>query len=1249
MISAIFLFLYKPTVFFDNIQYRIKQIIKLPNDYNYQFDKIQGNFIDGFSITNLTIYKMDEEISLLNKIEFKLQLLPLFVKNIELSYIDISNGSMNIDNLLDNNKKSVLTNQQKNDNFGYNLKIDKIHISDISFQLKNQSFSIKELVSDLDYTNMLQFNIHSATIVDNVKIEEYFLNNVNVNFQNNILNITNCMIETSVGKAVLYGEINATNIFDSNLTIEVPSYSYKSNEIQDILFEKHLIRIIGDTKSSSYAISTIGNLFYSNFKFDNVKVDALYKDNEISINNNMFSIGKGNIVYSGDFDSENWEIDLQLNDIKGRVDTLDYILNGPIHLSGVNSKQIFARTSNFIIDIASYAPMTISGGICKNNEIINSNENIYISSDGITCEIRILYYKALDDYEVGANIYFNEFNSPIKIKNLTDYELDGEIKFKLKKTDNFISTNGSVVLDRILVSPKIQVFDLLSDFTISLNNNQLNNLDFILRADSLQIGTNSFNNSQIIAEGNANRLNLKKVIISGENDQRVEFDGFAKDNFSYFGINSIHGNLSDIGFSADSIVVVKTNDYFSLSKVLLKVNDTEVYISGDYKNDLKYKFDLISDNLDLSQINSSLGIGQRIDGSAKGYLNISRWGEYPVILSNIEICNGKLDDILFDKLSGQFSYRDHRLTFNDFIINTKQGNLQVNGWATIPKSVETALDDSLHISAEYDNFELSSFNRYLPWHFNISGLVSGNLKLSEKTMDPYITMIFSVENPVFDRIIGKNTMGSLIYKDKNLYLKGIRFITENGKYTASGFIPVDLSLLKENRQSVLDNEIDIIITGSSLGDDFLIPYVNNIHSLSGRYSYQLLLNGTLRNPIRNGQVIVRNGQLNLLQLSNSIDDVNAVAKIHDNDLRIESLTATMRGKSEKNDLWTRFLSFINYSKTTVDSELEPNIQIDGYIDLSQFFKPKYNLNLSGNDIFISNTYGDFEGIGDAKFEINGRDTVSITGSFIPIADEFVISTEFETKSNLVIEDLIRKTIFNYDIYVPLNNSVKFENSVINIYADGELNITAQNNAPFKYSGTLNVNEGTFFFNGNEYTQTEGTIILDPSDQIPILDVHALTNIGGEDIYLSMIGKMNEPNLILESDSNYSQNDILELLLFRSNSTLSNTAISDQAGNFISNFLENELEKNVRQYKLIDRFQIQSSNALLQGFEDNDLNLFIGTNITPKTYLNIKSGISTDENNFEYEIGYRLNKNMSIVGRVDNDNHIHINYKLKFKY
>ena len=107
--------------------------------------------------------------------------------------------------------------------------------------------------------------------------------------------------------------------------------------------------------------------------------------------------------------------------------------------------------------------------------------------------------------------------------------------------------------------------------------------------------------------------------------------------------------------------------------------------------------------------------------------------------------------------------------------------------------------------------------------------------------------------------------------------------TKNGRYSGFGFLPLDLNLIIKNRVDISKEPIDFVFTGTTNNVEFLPPYFTLLDSLtsiktyvdsSNSYSIELLITGTLENPIRNGKVVIQNGRLYLDPIDGSISNIS---------------------------------------------------------------------------------------------------------------------------------------------------------------------------------------------------------------------------------------------------------------------------------------------------------------------------------------------------------------------------------------
>ena len=144
--------------------------------------------------------------------------------------------------------------------------------------------------------------------------------------------------------------------------------------------------------------------------------------------------------------------------------------------------------------------------------------------------------------------------------------------------------------------------------------------------------------------------------------------------------------------------------------------------------------------------------------------------------------------------------------------------------------------------------------------------------------------------------------------------------------------------------------------------------------------------------------------------------------------------------------------------------------------------------------------------------------------------------------------------------------------------------------------------------------------------------------------MSFIGFTDNPTLIFDSDK-YTQTEILKILTLGDVEGFSDPK---QAGNMLSNYVENEIEKTITKYSALDEFQLTSQGSFIENIDDSELKLTLGTQFSNKIYLNTELDLNDIENS-QYEATYRINQNTSIVGGLNENNLWHLSYRIKFYY
>ena len=138
---------------------------------------------------------------------------------------------------------------------------------------------------------------------------------------------------------------------------------------------------------------------------------------------------------------------------------------------------------------------------------------------------------------------------------------------------------------------------------------------------------------------------------------------------------------------------------------------------------------------------------------------------------------------------------------------------------------------------------------------------------------------------------------------------------------------------------------------------------------------------------------------------------------------------------------------------------------------------------------------------------------------------------------------------------------------------GDVSINQFGDEEANFAGELIIEEGKFYYYGDVFTIEEGYLTFDNRGFNPYLDISAFTTIDGEDIDISIVGKLDNPVLTFSSESGFSQSDILELLTWRKRfeeQEFSSTGIGYQASDIVLSWFGSQLDKNILKLSGLDR-------------------------------------------------------------------------------
>ncbi|OUV04802.1 MAG: hypothetical protein CBC40_04350 [bacterium TMED80] len=607
----------------------------------------------------------------------------------------------------------------------------------------------------------------------------------------------------------------------------------------------------------------------------------------------------------------------------------------------------------------------------------------------------------------------------------------------------------------------------------------------------------------------------------------------------------------------------------------------------------------------------------------------------------------------YDQMNLSFLLNSNKLIIDDFSFTADTSlGFELSGILPFKKSNKPNAEVSLNTT--FKDLPLEMVHRLIPNFFNLEGDATGLLSIGGNLGKTKFNYEASIYHAVFDKIY----LGSL--KSKGSYngsFLSVEYAESNDnldKIFSSGDVPFDLNLNSDKFGQFFENKnINYTASAKLTSMSFLSTYISELDSISGTINIDLSLLGPSSAIIRNGEITLSNSSVYTMLINNPIISVNGKGVLENNILNIENLKGSSLNSRDN-----------NFGK------IRDNISVSGSIDFSKFFEPDYDLivnSINNKYIYLDAIPIDITGIIDSmNVKVLGRDTVNITG--LIEVDEAVLFHEFISED--IGETLISSdgVVMSYSLNVPIKDEGKFQNSQVDAIMTGEISIAKTGNEYWNIGGEVYIEDGSILSFKDNFTGLNGYVIFDNNGINPDMDLMASTTIADEEIRLKIKGDLNNADLVLESSSGFSESDIIELLTFGSrfeDQALSSNGFGVQATSMLGSLLETQLEKNLEEMSALkllkpDEIDVSGTASFISGqnlsaSERNDLEDFkisAKKKFGSKTYANLsykKSFSLTNPDQLQIGVEYKLNRNLSLVGNMDDKGNLHLKYRYRYAY
>ncbi|MGC9363774.1 MAG: translocation/assembly module TamB domain-containing protein [Fidelibacterota bacterium] len=768
---------------------------------------------------------------------------------------------------------------------------------------------------------------------------------------------------------------------------------------------------------------------------------------------------------------------------------------------------------------------------------------------------------------------------------------------------------------------------------------------------------------------------IRSFRVTGEN-MNLELQGkMVKLSELYFNnINFEHnGNILK---NIDPIQISSKADTISLAEVRFALNEGLVVLSGESVNRRVQTAVMNISQLKVDPLNAYLKGARGVAGLLDGLIVYTNTAATPVVYGRLQVDRANLIGKPFNNIRLEARLVENRIVLENFFLEDNDKGF-MNGFGQLdchfPRTDSGDFfkaSDLLNLQMQFDNFDFGILGSFILPRFNKDGRLSGSFMITNTLENPELNYQLTLGDPVFDRITGTTLKANGIYRDNKLEFADIELVDSYGKARGSGYLPYVVAFKPLQIKFLKDEPMFMNFTLHTSSVEFLSKYIGSVESIEGDYDITLNLSGTPNNPVRSGNFSVKNSTVRVNALENPVTGLTGSAILQNNTMEIVSLDGYLV-EPVSGSGYDRFRRALK--KYTVDilfpqsrSPDEPNVSIAGSIDFTTFFKPVFNVRMDGDNIYVRTLLAEQEGILDGTFTVVGGDTMSIEGE-VDI-NEFIIRNEFGGRQELIEEDKKPGRVYTtINLHTIIPGNLYFRNSQLDCELEGEIWIIKNGPEPYRFSGTLDIRKGKFFYYGWEFDVVRGSLTFDPTEFNPTLDIEARVDLASytdnnttesvgtpEEDYVTVMlsGDLQNPTLTFDSNNKYNESDILMFLSrtqLGSEEGLDQERISADAMNVFGMYFERQLERSISQISGLDEFELRTKGDLFFNQQPDQWSVSLGQKLAPNLYFKYERKLSLIEPTQIFGVEYRLNRNCSIAGEVEQDGSYRINYLYKYRY
>ncbi len=557
---------------------------------------------------------------------------------------------------------------------------------------------------------------------------------------------------------------------------------------------------------------------------------------------------------------------------------------------------------------------------------------------------------------------------------------------------------------------------------------------------------------------------------------------------------------------------------------------------------------------------------------------------------------------------------------------------------------QVGFDESLDMKFDLKNVVVLPWMKFFEVEQEYDGIVSGRAELNGLIKTPDFKLALAVDSLVFRKVFLGNLVTNVKYRDQLLSIDSLVLVSQQGRYSASGAIPIDLSFTGTTVRRLLDNSMNLTVSANDKRFDLVTTLLPSIEQLEGDFVADFRIFGTPNDPHIEGMAYLKNGRLKYFDLEQLIYADSASVVMKDNRIIIENVEAyTFRDNKKK----------LHKRMATLEGEVIvkalDNLYYDVYVTLPREFPFTYEL-------------ADIRGSIEGEMHIEGDTPPLVSGSLALVAMSYGVNFASPDEGSPIMTAFSEQSTWDLNLNIDILSNYWIKNDNIDGQFTGFINLI-RSDGSYRFIGDIEVIRGRGFFFDKTFTlEPGGTVTFEGGDSLnPRLDLIGYTRITSYDASLQtseqkiigvhVTGTLDYPDINPTENSDVLSGELLSEIAgssYTTSETSSFGTFEQRASGIVATQVSQIGSKQLRKLG-VETFEIDPG-FYQGGFDIAKTKFTVGfySPFDPNLYVYGRSALGSSTGQ-ELGFEYRLYKKFVLEGQRDEEELYHVNLKLHWEF